>query len=79
MQWSDKVPKPNESLVPEANIDFFKGRADPYKNQLKVIINNKISSIALHFLFLINKGYQVQSETRTHFWRTTKHNTEIRL
>lgn len=37
MQWSDRIPKPNESLVPEANIDFYKGRTDPYKNQLKDI------------------------------------------
>lgn len=37
MQWSDKLPKSPDNLVPEANIDFFKGRPELYKNQLKDI------------------------------------------
>jgi hypothetical protein len=32
-----KVSKPKEYLVPDANINIFEGKLDPYKNKLKDI------------------------------------------
>jgi hypothetical protein len=52
-QWTNKVAKQIDHLVPEPNIDFFKGQPDLYKNQLKVTKKHfnivKIYSIILLF------------------------------
>ena len=32
----EKVEKPLDLMVPDPKIDFFEGKVDPYKNELKV-------------------------------------------